>query len=491
MKNSSTTLIIDLGLNNSVAMVVEDGYATIVYGDSPGQYQFPSQVSYSQGKAYSCNSSNSGRFKFTVRNAIRLLGLTYQQFLDLPKQNDMDCEIVEHSDGYPRFVVSNEGMQKDCIEVTSDIISTIKRNALRMCGRQAIDQCYVAIPTNYSHDQLAALRAALERSELPVTGFIPKPYAAFMSWYNGIKDHSSGTAVVLDCGGSALSVASIKYEKDGQLRILSSDGNPYLGGSSVDMRIAEMIINEVRHNEDLHFDPLSKPNKRLALMRECESAKIALSYSMNVDIDLESLGVDEEYSLSRDMLNAIVSESLLPEIEKCLWNVLKGTIDDVFLVGGSSRLLHIKDYLQSKFHCRIPDVNPEFCVVEGVANYVLNGTTTRYAYGILYGSDTVVLSLPKGREIPCNSERLVLSLNNCEFPTVTLSVYRWGGEKGKAVMMPKKDCSLVHDYVFLNPSFIKHQTAVVEIILRIDCRCRMEISVFDKATGVEWYQAEG
>ena len=135
--------------------------------------------------------------------------------------------------------------------------------------------------------------------------------------------------------------------------------------------MAELLIKMARSQEDDNFNPLNNKRKRVRFLADCEEARIGLSYYSEVDIDLSGYGLEEEYMVSRTQLQSIFSKTLKSRIDDCLNRILvgpslsRGVIKHVFLVGGSTRLVAVQDYLHAYFHCDFPTVNPDTCVAEG------------------------------------------------------------------------------------------------------------------------------
>ena len=326
---------------------------------------------------YTCNVAKDGRrdgrFTYVVSCVKRLIGLTYDEYLKLREHNVFGCEVKKGSDGYPRFVVSDDGMEKDCIEVASEIFKTIRENAMRLSGGDPINECYVTVPANYKDNQREAIKEAAKRVGLNVMSVVPEPTAAVMSWY---FDHKDGIGVgekilVFDFGGRTLDVSIIEHEGKGKFQVLVTDGDPYLGGSDVDMEVANLVIKMVRDQEDDTFNPMKNKRKRVRFLADCEGAKIDLASFHEVDFVFSVGDLENEYMITRHQLASIFSKTLQPRIDACLNRLLvgpghaRGVIKHVFLVGGSTRLVAVQEYLHSMFHCNFPNVNPDSCVAEG------------------------------------------------------------------------------------------------------------------------------
>ena len=221
-----TILAIDFGTSNSVAYLYNHGHSQIVNDNiTGGLMSFPSLVAYDEGKVYTCNAAKSGRkdgrYKFVVSCVKRLIGLSYNEYMQLSDKNVFGCEIKEGADGHPHFVVSEDGMEKDCIEVASELFKTIKSNAIRLSSQKEIDICYVTVPANFKDKQREAIKEAATRAGLTVTAIISEPTAAAMSWCFDHKDsiEIGEKMLVFDFGGYTLDISIIEYEGDGKFQM--------------------------------------------------------------------------------------------------------------------------------------------------------------------------------------------------------------------------------------------------------------------------------
>ena len=505
-----TILAIDFGTSNSVAYLLQNGEAKQVNDDIDSDlHLFPSLVAYTNGQVSSCNLAKRGRsdrrFKYIVSCVKRLIGLTYAQYLALPERNVFGCDVVEGEDGYPRFVVSEDGMQKDCIEVAAEIFATIKKNAIRLIGKDAIDECYVTVPANYQDNQRDDIKEAAKRAGLTVTGIIPEPTAAAMSWCfdNEKKLNANEKMLVFDFGGGTLDISIIEYSGKGEFQVCVTDGDPRLGGSDVDMEVAKEVVKMVQDKEDESFNPLENKRKRVRFLDDCESAKISLSSCEEYIIDTTQYSddVEEEYKVTREKLTSIFQKTLKSRIDNCLNRILvgpslsRGVIKHVFLVGGSTRLIAVQEYLRSMFNCDFPKVNPDSCVAEGALNVakVNHGISKRikeiitYSYGLLCGDDQVVMLLNRGTRIPCESGRIIFSNSEDNPKFIRSAIYQWNGlamESGR-VIKPKSECNWIQEYRFENPNPKPKGEQQFDIVFRLAVGGTLEVVCYDHITNVE------
>ena len=474
---SRTILAISLGVRNSLACLQKNGQTLQVCDElDGGSFSFPSLVTYHDGKAIPCNRAKNGRvdgsFKYVVENVSLLIGLTFEEYLRLPDRNIFGCEVVEGSDGYPRFIVSDGGMKRDCIEVTLELFKAIKRNAIRLNDNKKIDECCLSIPPGCSDNQVHALVTAAKRAKLRLRILVLEPIAAVMSWYtNGVDRYEK--MLVFDFGSKALDISIVEHKKDGQFWVVSS-AQECVGESDVDMEIAKMVIDMVHSREDDSFNPLQNRRQRSRFLAKCKEVRICLLSALAADIDLSEFDLEEEYVFNQSQLNTVFSTTLMGRVDCCLHRSIRsggcncGDIKRVILVGSFTRLPYIQDYIHRQFHCDIPIVLPDTCVVEGTLkvaiehNSEFDSTALSYSYGVLCGKDRVVMILNKGKEIPCDSEQLPFRVAKTG---ISLSIYSWDGKDSDvgALVKSKDQCEYVGDVMFQNPD----EDEIVDIEMKV------------------------
>lgn len=461
---TETTLAIDFGSTNSVAYLYKNGQNIRVNDDvNSGVVLFPSLVKYIGNQVFTCASAlttrNNKQNGHVVSCVKRLIGLTYGESYELCQSNIFGCSVVDGGDGYPRFVVSDSGKKKDCIEVASEIFKNIKKEAERMNDRKAIKNCYVTVPANYTEAQRSAIMSAAEKAGMTVNRFFIEPTAAAMSWCydNAGKVDRGDHILVFDIGGGTLDLSILRYQGNDRFKVIKTDGNPRLGGNDVDLELAKSVCN------DLHCDFDSFPAERqLRVLKQCEAAKIDLGSRDSVEMYMEEVGskLNMDVTLHRKVLDNIVNTIFIPRIKACLDRILEGLncdINFVLMVGGSSRLRAVIEYLKKRFsNALLPQIDPESCVAEGALLMATGDVEPieclNFSYGILSArTNDVVMLLSKGTELPCVSESKQFQPTNND-PYIYSSVYQWNGsyEEGTKCHKPKSECTLVGDYRFSN-----------------------------------------
>ena len=509
VKKSDSILAIDFGSSNSVACLLKKGHKQVVNDNTEsGIVAFPSFVEYKGNDILTATAAKKrrvkGMTKFCVGCVKRLLGLTWDEYQHLEKKDIFGVDVVRGSDGYPRFVVSDDGRQVTCVEVASELFRRIKNDADALNGAP-IDDCYVTVPANYKDNQREAIKDAARDAGLNVKAIIIEPTAAAMSWcFDNEKELVQGEKMlVFDFGGGTFDLSLLKYDGNGSFSVMDTDGDPKMGGNDVDAEIAKEVCRIVKDVEDIPFNPL-RTKKRAQFLAVCEEAKTQLSSQKSASIDVSEFNpdLDTEIIFTREQLNDIVNRLFMSKINNCIDRMTNkpdrtcGVIKRVFMVGGSSRLLAVREAVKRRFsNAKFPDINPDTSVAEGalsIAKMQKEGKNKiheaiNFSYGLLAGTDVVML-LNRGTRIPCESGAITFC-NSTDYPdNIFSAIYQWNGiQSGQSgrVLKPMSECTKVREYSFKNDNPLPKGQQVFDIVFRLSFGGTLEVICKDKNTGRE------
>ena len=377
--------MIDFGDTNSVICLCKSGHLSIVDNWQGDVIELPSLVEYRGNEILTATAAKRrrelGMAKYCVSCVGRLLGLTWDEYQLLEKKDVFGVEVVCGSDGYPRFVVSDEGRQVTCIEVASELFHLVKSKA-DICNRASIDNCYVIIPATYKDAQRKVIKEAARIAGLNVKSIILKPVAVAMSWYFNHKYELTQNDIVLvfDFGRSSLDLSLLKYDGNGSFSVIDTNSNPTMGGDDVDAEIAWEISRKVKNTEGIPFNPL-RTKKKAQFLAVCEEAKIQLSSENLVSIDVTAFSsdLDTEIDFTREQLNNIVNRLFLSKINGSIDHMISqskrscGVIKRVFMIGGSSRLISVRVAVKKRFsNAQFSYIDPhDQCIITWVEDFRL------------------------------------------------------------------------------------------------------------------------
>jgi molecular chaperone DnaK len=382
MNNEKKIVGIDLGSYYSSVSVYE-GSEIKVIANSEGGFTTPSCVAFTtDGIKVGDAAKRQGATNptNTVFNIKRLMGKTYEQVKNL----DMPYKIVD-SNG--RAAVDIDGKIYSPEEISAMILQKMKKTAEDFLGHE-VKRAVITVPAHYNSEERQSVILAGQIAGLEVERVIAEPTAAVLN----VDSKSEKKYAVYDFGGQTFDL-SIVDVADGVFEILSTDGDLDLGGSSIDRILVDYLADEFKASEgiDLRKDVMALQR----LFDAAEKAKIELSASVSVDINIPYVTANETgpkhlvTKLVKSKFDQLISDIVKRTIEKAK-NALeasgldKSEIDEVLLVGGSSRIPLVQEELEKLFG-RKPSkaLNPDTCVSTGAT---IQG-------GVLTGNNTDILLL--------------------------------------------------------------------------------------------------
>jgi len=402
MKNG-TAIGIDLGTTYSCVGVFQHGKVEIIANDQ-GNRTTPSYVAFNDTERLigdaaknqvAMNPTNS------VFDAKRLLG---RKFNDASVQSDKkhwSFNVISDG-GKPKVQVEYKGEEKvfSPEEISSMVLQKMKEIAESYLGTTVID-AVVTVPAYFNDAQRQATKDAGSIAGLNVLRIINEPTAAAIAY--GLDKKASGdekNILIFDLGGGTFDVSILSIE-DGIFEVKSTAGDTHLGGEDFDNRLVNHFAQEFQRK---HKKDLTKNKRSLRRLRTaCERAKRTLSSSATANIEIDALfeGADFYTSISRarfEELNSDLFRGTLDPVEKALRDakMSKDKIDEIVLVGGSTRIPKIQKLLQDYFNGKVlnKSINPDEAVAYGAAVQaaILSGDTSDVVSDLLL-IDVAPLSL--------------------------------------------------------------------------------------------------
>jgi len=362
---------IDLGTTNSCVSVIEGG-EPIVIVNKEGKRTTPSIVSFKDGerlvgepaKRQSVTNPTN-----TVYSAKRFIGSSYKEVFREAKKMPYQ---VEKSDKSGVNIVIND---KKYIpqEISAIVLQNLKKTAEEYLGEK-VTQAVITVPAYFNDAQRNATKEAGEIAGLEVLRIINEPTAASLAY--GLGDDKDRKVVVYDLGGGTFDVSILELG-DGVFEVLSTNGDTHLGGDNFDEVIIDWLIEEFKNETGID---VSSDSAALQRLREAaEKTKIELSSTSNSEINLPYLSADQSgpkhlvKKISRSEFERMVETLVKKTISPCR-KALKDAkltisdIDEVILVGGSTRIPAIQEAVE-KFFKKKPSkgVNPDEVVAMGAA----------------------------------------------------------------------------------------------------------------------------
>ncbi len=364
---------IDLGTTNSCVAVMEGSEPTVI-PNAEGKRTTPSVIAFVEGGEIKVGDPAKRQAvtnpKKTISSIKRFMG---NKFSESKKEIDNAAYDVEKGDNNTPRVKIDDRMYTPQ-ELSAMILQKMKKTAEDYLG-QDVDRAVITVPAYFNDSQRQATKEAGEIAGLKVERIINEPTAAALAYGLDKKD-SDQKIVVFDFGGGTHDVSILELG-DGVFEVLSTDGDTHLGGDDVDSKIINWLADEFQKEEDLD---LRKDAMALQRLKEAaEKAKIELSSSTQTEINLPYVTATSSgpkhlvKTLTRSKFEQLIDDLVKRTITPCekamkAAGLSKSDIDEIILVGGSTRIPAVQEAVKNFFgKAASKGVNPDEVVAVGAA----------------------------------------------------------------------------------------------------------------------------
>ena len=486
---------IDLGTTNSCVSVFEGNEPTVI-ANSEGKRTTPSVVAFVEGGERKVGDPAKRQAitnpKRTIYSIKRFMGETYDQ---VSKEiSRMPYSVVRGENNTARVEV--DGRQYTPQEISAMVLQKMKKTAEDYLG-QEVTEAVITVPAYFSDSQRQATKEAGQIAGLDVKRIVNEPTAAALA-YGIDKANKDMKIAVFDLGGGTFDISILEFG-GGVFEVLSTNGDTHLGGDDFDHVIIDWLVQEFKNDEgaDLTTDPMAMQR----LKEAAEKAKIELSSSSSTEINLPYImpvgGVPKHLvkTLTRAKFEAL-AHSLIEACKAPCEAALQGAglstsdIDEVILVGGSTRIPAVQELVE-KFFGKAPSkgVNPDEVVAvgaaiqgailnkeEGVGDIVLRDVTP-LSLGIETLGGVMTKLIDANSTIPCKKSQ-VFSTAEDNQPEVTIHVLQ--GERQFA-----RDNKSIGRFNLAGIAPARRGVPQIEVTFDIDANGILKVSAKDKATGKE------